>query len=192
MSIRTILALLCCFAISGPVRAVPSTFEIDSDLPPIVTDSTKAASCTVTYLVTDITTNDMIAVRMQISPDPNDQPVNNLMPCPAQIPPRVASRALDACIIRAGDPKNCVYADMARDFDKRRNSDNTAENSSRCASDKATDIGVACRLAGDLQVCDVTCGSSPEDAVASAVSRCESKQQTQCPISGSLPVLAPR
>jgi hypothetical protein len=142
--------------------------------------------------VTDISTNDMMAARMQIAPDPNERPVNNLMPCPRDVPPRVASRALDVCTIRAADPNNCVYADMGRDFEKQPRVDNTAENNARCASDKATDIGVACWRAGELQVCDVGCGKSPTGAISAAVERCEAKQQRQCPITGSLPVLAPK
>jgi hypothetical protein len=145
----------------------------------------------VTYLVTDITTNDIIAVRMQISHDANDVPTNGLFPCPPDIPPRVASRALDACIRRAADPKNCVFTDMARGFESRPIADNTTENGSRCVSDKATDIGVACWLSGGLQVCGVGCGDSPRTAATAAVSRCEAKHQHQCPITGSLPVLAP-
>ena len=192
MTRRTILAVLCCLAWTDLARAGASTFDVMNNLPPVVQDTTKAAICTVTYLVADVTTNDMIAVRMQITPDPNDQPANDLMPCPPNIPPRVASRALDACIKRAADPKQCVFADMGRDFETRPKVDNTAENSSRCTSDKATDIGVACWLAGTLQVCDVGCGASPAAAITAAVSRCEAKQQRQCPITASLPVLAPR
>jgi hypothetical protein len=192
MTIRTILVLLCCLVLPGPARAGTSTSDIMNALPPVVKDTTKAATCTVTYLVTDITTNDMIAARMQIAPDPNDQPVNNLMPCPPDIPPRVAYRALDVCRKRAADSKHCVFADMARGFEKQPKADNTAENYARCASDKATDIGVACWRAGELEVCDVGCGDSPATAVAAAVTRCEAKQQRQCPITGSLPVLAPK
>jgi hypothetical protein len=192
MIIRAVLTTLCCLAVAGPARAVITTPDMLNSLPPIVEDTTKAANCTVTYVVTDITTNDTIAVRMQIAPDPNDKPVNNLMPCPTDIPPRVASRALDACVVRAADPKNCVFADMGRDFEKHPIVDNTAENASRCRSDQAADIGVACWRSGQLQVCDVGCGDSPATAAAAAVTRCEAKQQRQCPISGSLPVLAPR
>ena len=157
-------------------------------MPPVIKDTAKPPDCTVTYLVTDIATNDMIAVRMQIAPDLNSAPINNVMPCPPNVPPRVASRALDACNRRAADPKHCVYGDMGRDFEKQPKADNTAENSSRCASDKATDIGVACWLSGELQVCDVGCGNSPASAITTAVNRCEAKQQRQCPITGSLPV----
>ena len=187
---RAILMLLCACVLTIPALAAV-TNAYDSGLPPVVEDTTKAANCTVTWLVTDITTNDMLAVRMQITPDPNDRPANNLMPCPPEIPPRLASRTLDACVIRAADPKNCVYADMARGFEKQPKADNSAENFSRCSSDKASDIGVACWLSGDLHVCGAACGNSPAAAISAAVSRCEAKHLHQCPITGSLPVLAP-
>jgi hypothetical protein len=183
--------LLCCLAIQSS-WAAPLTSDIQSGLPSVLVDTTKAANCTVTYLVTDITTNDMLGVRMQITPDANDRVENDMMPCPADVPPRIASRALDACTLRAADPRNCVYADMARGFETRPDPDNSTENSSRCSSNKASDIGVACWLSGDLQVCGVGCGASPRSAIAAAVSRCEDKHQRQCPITGSLPVLAPR
>jgi hypothetical protein len=197
MITRAILISLCACVLFNPgwvgcTWAAPSSFDIQNELPAVIKDTTKAADCTVTYLVTDIATNDTIAVRMQITPDQNDQPVNNLMPCPPEIPPRVASRALDACVVRAADPKNCVYADMSRGFENKPNPDNSSENSSRCASDKASDIGIACWLSGDLQVCGVGCGGSPQSAITAAVSRCEAKHQRRCPITGSLPVLAPR
>ena len=131
-----------------------------------------------TYLVANVITNDMIAVRMQIAPDLNDRPVNDVMPCPPEVPPRVAARALDACMLRAADPKNCVFADMGRDFEKQPNVDNTAENRSRCASDKATDIGVACWRSGDLQVCGVGCGNGPAGGDNLSGHRCEAKHQT--------------
>jgi hypothetical protein len=189
----TICYLFSCTSISGTsLWAAPSTFENQNGLPPVVEDTTRAENCTVTYLVTDITTNDMLAVRMQIAPGENDRPKNNLMPCPPDIPPRVASRALDACVVRAADPKDCVFADMGRDFDKRPGANNTAENASRCSSDKASHIGVACWRSGELQVCGVGCGDSPGSAMSAAVSRCEAKHQQQCPITGSVPVLAPR
>lgn len=190
--IAPILLVLHGLAAASPAWAVISTPDMLDTLPPVIEDTTKAANCTVTYLVTNTTTNDTIAVRMQIAPDPNDKPVDNLMPCPTDIPPRVAARALDACIARAADPRDCVFADMGRDFEKRPGVDNTAENTSRCRSDQAAQIGVACWRSGQTQICDVACGDSPEAAAAAAVTRCEAKQQRQCPISGSLPVLAPR
>jgi hypothetical protein len=192
MNLRAILIPICWFGLMHAVSAAPSTFDTQNDLPPVVEDTTKAATCTVTYLVDDITTNDTIAVRMRIAPDPDDKPANNLMPCPPDIPPRVAARALDACITRAADPRDCVFADMGRDFAQRPDVDASAENSSRCASDKAADIGIACWRSGELQICGVGCGASPNAAVSAAVNRCETKHQRQCPITGSLPVLAPR
>jgi hypothetical protein len=190
--LATLLAVLCVIAVLGLAHAGTATNDLMNVLPPIVKDSTKAADCTVTWLVTNVTTNDTIAVRMQIASDENDKPVRDLMPCPAEVSPRVAARALDACIKRAADSKNCVFTDMGRDFDKRPVVDNTAENYSRCTSDKATDIGVACWRSGTLEVCDVGCGDSPATAVSAAVTRCEAKQQRQCPITGSRPVLAPK
>jgi hypothetical protein len=189
---RSILLLLCCLAVPDAARAGTSSSDILNGLPPVVNDTAKPPNCTVTYLVTNVATNDTIAVRMQIVPDPNDTPVNNVMPCPPDIPPRVASRALDACTRRAAEPKHCVFADMGRDFAQRPRVDNTAENNARCVSDKATHIGLACWRSGELDVCDVGCGNSAALAITAAVERCEAKQQRQCPITGSLPVLAPR
>lgn len=188
---RAVLALLWC-CVAGAAGAATTTPDLTNVLPPVVKDTTKAATCTVTYLVADIATNDLYAVRMRIDPDPNDVAVGDLMPCPKDIPVRVAARALDACIRRAGSPKDCVFADMSREFQRQPKVDNTAENFARCASDKAADIGVACWRSGALEICDVGCGASPAAATAAAVTRCEAKQQHQCPITGALPVLAPR
>jgi hypothetical protein len=177
-----------------PIAAYAAASGLDSlnALPPVIEDTTQAPPCTVTWLVTNIATNDTFAVRMRIAPDKDDQPVNHLMPCPPDVPPRVASRALDACILRAAEPKDCVFSDMARGFEKRPNVDNTSENASRCASDKASDIGLACWRANGRDVCGTGCGNSPEAAISAAASRCEAKHQQRCPITGSRPVLAPR
>ena len=184
------LFLLC--ALDGQANAAADLTYTPNDLPPVIEDTTKPADCVVTYLVTDISTNDMFAVRMRIAPAESDKPVNNLLPCPKDVPPRLGSRALDVCAIRAADPKTCVFADMSREFEKHSTASNTAENTSRCASDAASDIGVACWRAGNLDVCGAGCGDSPATAIAAAVSRCEVKQQRQCPITGSLPVLSPK
>jgi hypothetical protein len=189
---RCFIVLPLLLAVHGQANAAADLTYTPNDLPPVIEDTTKAADCVVTYLVTDISTNDMIAVRMRISPAESDKPVNNLLPCPRDIPPRLGSRALDVCAIRAADPKTCVFADMGRDFEKHPTASNTAENMSRCASDAASDIGVACWRAGNLDVCSAGCGDSPATAIAAAVSRCEAKQQRQCSITGSLPVLAPK
>ena len=189
---RYISLYLCCLALSGPAHAVTGSYDSLNTLPPVIEDTTRAAPCTVTWLVIDIATNDAIAVRMQVTQDKDDRPVNNLLPCPPDVPPRVATRALDACILRAADPKDCVFADMSRGFEQRPIVDNTAENASRCSSDKASDIGLACWRSAQHEVCAAGCGSSPEAAIGAAVSRCEAKHQHQCPITGSRPVLAPR
>jgi hypothetical protein len=192
MIIRALLLSLLCLASVHKGWAAPGSFDSPNTLPPVIEDTTKAEDCTVAYLVTDIRTNDTLEVRMQIRHDFNDHPVKNLYPCPPTIPPRLASRALDACIARAADPKDCVFADMSRGFEKQPKADNTAENYARCQSDQATDIGIACWRSGELQVCATSCGDSPATAIKAAVSRCEAKHQQQCPITGSRPVLAPR
>jgi hypothetical protein len=189
---RALLTSLLALAPIELLRAAPGSFDLQNAPPPVVEDTMKAANCTVTFLVSDIATNDMLAVRMMIAPKADDLPVNNRMPCPPDIPPRVAARALDACVIRAAEPNDCVYADMGRDFAARPNTNNSAENASRCVSDKASEIGVACWRSGELQICGVGCGDSPASAITAAVSRCEAKHQRQCPITGSIPVLAPR
>lgn len=190
--LRLILALLLALTLTTRAQAAAGTFEADDGLPPVVEDTMKAEDCTVTYLVADIATGDMYGVRMRITPAPNARPVNNLMPCPKDIPLRVATRALDVCIARASDPKVCVYADMGRDFEKRPAVSNSVESTSGCASDKAASIGVACWRMGALQICGVGCGASAEAAITAAVGRCEAKHQRSCPITGALPVLAPR
>jgi hypothetical protein len=191
-AMRIMVTMLCCLAAPQVARAGTNSTDALGGLPPVVKDTAGPSDCTVTYLVTNVTTNDTIAVRMQIAPDPNDVPVNNVMPCPPDIPPRIASRALDACSRRAAEPKHCVFADMGRDFARQPRLDNTAEDHARCRSDKASYIGLACWRSGALDVCDVGCGASAALAIAAATERCQARQQRQCPITGSLPVLAPR
>jgi hypothetical protein len=120
-----------------------------------------------------------------------DTPVNNRLRCPAAMPIRVGLRALDVCTTRTGESKYCVFADMSRGFEREPTINNTAENASRCASDNASDIGVACWTSGKLLVCDVACGNSPKEAKASAQARCQDKQQQSCPVTASVPVSGP-
>jgi hypothetical protein len=189
---RFLLALCLLIGMHAPGFAGVDLSNIDTELPPVIADTTAAAGCTVTYLLEDVATNDITAVRMKVARDANDRVSGDRLPCPKDVPPRVGTRAMEECIRRAGDPKTCVFADMARDFEKRPTIALTAENASRCSSDKSTDIGLACWHAGTFDVCAVACGDSPEKAVATAINRCESKHQRQCPVSGSLPVLAPQ
>ena len=151
----------------GAVKAGPLSFDQPSYVPPVIVDSKAPATCTVTYLVADVANN---------------------LPCPAAMPPRVGLRALDVCTSHAAEAKSCVFADMGRGFEREPGVHNTAENASRCASDKASDLGVACLTAGRLAVCNVACGRSPAEAQALARTRCEDKQQHSCPVTASVPV----
>jgi hypothetical protein len=145
----------------------------------------------VTYLIDDTANNDVFAARMRIASAETDSPVNNRMPCPADVPTRIGERALDVCQSRAGDPQQCVFADMARGFEREPNINNTSEIASRCSSDKFSNIGVACWMSGKLSVCNVGCGNSPKEAVVKARARCEEKQQHSCPITATVPIPGP-
>ena len=174
------------------VWAAAGSFDPEEGLTPVIEDTTRPQNCTVTYLVTDTATNDVYAARMVIPSGENERAVKGLMPCPKDIPLRVPTRALEVCISRAADPKTCVFADMGRGFEKQPLISNTVEETSSCASDTASQIGLACARAGALELCGVGCGPSPQAAIAAAVSRCAAKHQRSCPVTGSLPVLAPR
>lgn len=188
------LVLFGCLLLAAPRAAWPALDYSDGyeDFPPIVSDAQGVVPCTVAWLVTDLSTNDMTLMRMRIERDGNDKVIDGKVACPAEISPRMGREALEDCAVRAADPKTCVFADMVRDFDQQPVLTNTAENASRCASDKASDIGVACWHAAKFDVCAAACGDSPASAIASAVSRCESKHQRSCPVTGSAPVLPPQ
>jgi hypothetical protein len=172
-------------------NAGPLSFDLHLNVPPIVADSKAPAGCTVTYLIADTANNDVFAARMRIASAETDSPVNNRMPCPPNVPTRIGERALDVCQSRAGDPQRCVFADMARGFEREPNIDNTSEIASRCSSDKFSNIGLACWMSGKLSVCDVGCGTSPKEAVVKAQARCEEKQQHSCPVTATVPIPGP-
>jgi hypothetical protein len=172
-------------------NAGPLAFDLQLNVPPVIADSQAPPGCTVTYLIADTANNDLFAARMRIAPAEADSPVNNRMPCPPDMPPRVGLRALDTCTSRAGESKYCVFADMSRGFETEPDIHNTSEGASRCASDKFSDIAAACWMSGRVSVCDVACGNSPEQAVAQARSRCEEKQQHSCPVTATVPVSGP-
>jgi hypothetical protein len=172
-------------------NAGPQPFELHLDVPPVIADSQAPAGCTVTFLIADTANNDLFAARMRIASAETDAPVNNRMPCPPEVPPRVGLQGLDVCTTRAGDSKFCVFADMSRGFEREPAIRNTAENASRCSSDKFSDIAASCWTSGKLSVCDVGCGNSPEEAVARAQARCQDKQQQSCPITVTVPVSGP-
>jgi hypothetical protein len=173
---------------AGVVNAGPLLFDLQLNVPPVVTDSPAPSGCTVTYLIADMSNNDLFAARMRIASAETDTAVNNRMPCPSEVPPQIGARALDSCTSRAADPKACVFADMNRGFEREPGIHNTSEIASRCSSDKFSDIAAACRVSGTLSVCKVACGSSPQQAIAQARERCEEKQQQSCPIRATVPV----
>src|SRR3978361_1328941 len=172
-------------------QAGPMAFDLQLHLPPVIADSTAPVKCTVTYMVADLSNNDLYAARMRIEPAETDRPVQNRLPCPAGMPPRVGLRALDICTTRTGEAKFCVFADMSRGFERDQDPHNTSENAARCSSDKASDIGVACWMSGTLSVCNTACANSPQDALAQARARCEDKQQHSCPVTATVPVSGP-
>jgi hypothetical protein len=172
-------------------KAGPVAFDLELHVPPVIADSTAPTKCTLTYVVADLTNNDLYAARMRIDPVETDTPMQNRLPCPTTISPRVGLRALDVCTTRTGESKYCVFADMSRGFEREPDIHNTAENAARCSSDKASDIGVACWMSGKLSVCNVACANSPADALDQAKARCEDKQQHNCPITATVPVSGP-
>jgi hypothetical protein len=188
---RLIVALALLLPAGRPALAGPQAFDLDLHVPPVIADSKAPTRCTVTYMIDDLTNNDLYAVRMRVDPVETDTPVQNRLPCPTDIPPRIGLRALDVCTTRTGQSKYCVFADMSRGFDRDPDIRNTAENAARCTSDKASDIGVACWNAGQLSVCNTVCANSPQDALAQAKARCEDKQQHSCPITATTPVSGP-
>lgn len=188
---RLLMVLACVAAwllTEGPTLAGPVDFDLQLSVPPVISDSQAPAGCTVTFLIEDVASGDLFAQRIRIPPAETDQPVNNRLPCPTAILPRLGTWAREVCNIRAVDRKTCVYADMSRGFERQPEIANTAENTSRCQSDTAAHIASACWMAGTMPVCNVGCGSSPADAVARARSRCEDKQQQSCPITAVIPV----
>ncbi|HXT79388.1 MAG TPA: hypothetical protein VN702_07485 [Acetobacteraceae bacterium] len=190
-SLHCVALLLALGMLATPAaHAAPTPFDLNLDLPPVIGESTKPPDCTIVYLTTDTSTDDVYAERMMIEPSDNAVPVAGRMPCPARIPPKLADQAMADCEARAADPKHCVFADMSRGFERERSINNTAENTARCASDTATDIGIACWKSGTLDVCNVGCGQSVAEAVAQARRRCEAKHRQSCPLTGSLPIIA--
>jgi hypothetical protein len=181
------------FPVSFPAWAGPADFNLQLHTPPVILDSKAPPTCTVTWLLEDTSNNDVFAARMRIAPAETDTPVNGRMPCPSpsSIPPRMADSALDFCRDHATEARSCVFADMARGFETRKEVGNTAENAARCSSDTATHIALSCWMSNGLAVCDAGCGNSAVEAEAAAKTRCEDKQQRSCPITASVPVLGP-
>jgi hypothetical protein len=181
--------LTALFRCAPTLLAAPMPFSTNEAPPPVVVDTTKPRQCTIAYLVVDSATNDVLVPRMIVEPNPDEKGVGGLLPCPAMVPPRLAARALDTCLSRAADPKTCVFGDMSRGFEERPDARNSAENTSRCASDVDSYIGIACWRMGDLDVCNVACGKAAQEAKDLARGRCEVKHQKRCDITGAVSVL---
>lgn len=171
--------------------ATPLPLARDSGIPPIIEDSGAPLQCTVAYLVTHTLNNDTFLVRMRITPDDSARPVRNRFGCPSPVPPRFGIRALDACTVRADDANQCVYADMARGFEREPIGRNTAANLSLCRSDLSNFICLACRKAGAFDLCAGGCGNTEPETVAQARSRCEEKHEASCPITATAPIAVP-
>lgn len=85
-----------------------------------------------------------------------------------------------------------MFGDMARGFEQQPEARNTAENTSRCASDVDSHIAIACWKSGNREVCNVACGKAEQEARDLARGRCEVKHQQRCDITGAAPVLPPQ
>ncbi len=189
---RVVGALLALCVLGSPAWGAAVNSADDVGIASVVTDTTKPRQCVFAYAVIDTGNNDMFVSRQQVTPGPDESANRSRFPCPTQVPTRLATRALEACLSRTADAKLCVYGDMARGFESRPDIRQTAENTSRCASDLANYIGIACFDTGDRQVCNVACGGTEQEARDLARGRCEVKQQKRCPITGVAEILPPQ
>lgn len=185
-----LLALLLLWPVAA--MSAPLPFDRDLAIPPVVEDTGAPVQCTVTYLIADTATNDTFLLRMRIAPAPNAKAQRNRMPCLSPIPPRLSVRAIDACAVRVEDPNQCVYADMARGFEREPIARNTSSDASRCQSDQAEFIALACTRIGALDLCSVACGQSEDEAKSHARARCEDKHQRSCPALSAASVADPQ
>jgi hypothetical protein len=187
---RILLCLLPLFFATGS-HATPLQFNLGTFAPPLSTQAPNTPrDCTITYLIEDDAANQTYAQRMVFAPPAGAVPQHGVMPCPTLMSGRVAQAALDNCQEHAAHSGDCVFADMSRGFRNEPGISNTAENASRCASDEASHIGIACWRSGKMDICNVGCGNSAEAAITAARSRCALKHQKECSITGALPVAA--
>lgn len=177
---------------SAASRGAPLDFDLgDYDSSHALDDATKPRDCAVTYLVENFVTNETFVARMQFAPAPHAIALKGHLPCPAFVPPRVNEAALDGCRDHADKKSDCVFGDMSRGFRDSPLISNTSENASRCTSDLASQMAIACWNAGNVDVCNVGCGNDQDAAISAARNRCEAKHQKACPITAALPVQAP-
>jgi hypothetical protein len=177
---------------SAASRGAPLDFNLGGyDKPTVLEGVSTLRVCTVTYLLDDYAANEIYAARMQFAASPNVVPRNGHMPCPTLVPPLVNETALNLCRDHADKKTDCVFADMSRGFSGKPELANTSEAASRCMSDQASQMAVACLNAGGSDVCNVGCGDDPAAAISAARQRCEATHQKACTITGVLPVSVP-
>jgi len=177
---------------SAASRGAPLDFNLlGYDKPTVLEGVGTVRSCTITYLLEDYVANHTYASRMQFTPSPTAVPLHARVACPSLVPPLVADTALNLCRSHADKATDCVFADMSREFQDKPELANTSESTSRCMSDQASQIAIACADSGDSAVCNVGCGEDGAAAIAAARSRCEATQQKSCTVTGLLPVSAP-
>ncbi|HTW69146.1 MAG TPA: hypothetical protein VME47_04590 [Acetobacteraceae bacterium] len=194
LSACRLVVLLVPLLLAGTAsQGAPENFNLGSyGLPSVVARGGKPLMCTVTYLVEDDATNETYAARMQFEPSP-DPTVgqNGRMRCPGMMPPSVGEAALNGCRSHAAKAADCVFADMKKQFPAAPSVDNTSASGSRCSSDQATEIAIACASSGGQEVCNVGCGEEPDTAVKAARQLCEATHGKTCNITGWVPVEAP-
>jgi len=190
---RLLLLLLPLLLAARAGHGAPQNFNLGSyGAPPVVERGGRPLVCTVTYLVQDDNTNETYAARMQFEPAPDAMVgANGRMICPGMMPPTVGEAALNGCRSHAAQATNCVFADMDKGFSAAPSVGNTSAGRSRCGSDEASQIAIACLLSGAREVCNVGCGEEPDAAVKAARQRCEATHGKACNITGWVPVEAP-
>jgi hypothetical protein len=190
--LRRCAILLLPLLASAASRGAPLDFNLGGyDKPTLLEGVGKLRACTVTYLLEDYATNELYAARMQFAPSPTAVPLKDRLPCPTLVPPLVTDTALNLCRDHAVKKTDCVFGDMSSGFHDKPELSNTSEATSRCTSDQASQIAVACWNSGGSDVCNVGCGEAPATAISAARKRCEATHQKACTITGVLPVSAP-
>lgn len=193
MKHRGVLVLLAMLPalIAAAGHATPIQFGLGIFSPPqSINGPVRLPDCTLTYLTEDYVNNETYAQRMVFTPAPDAVPTKGVMPCPSLMSGRVAQATLTNCQQHAAHKADCVFADMNRGFHDKPGIASTAESTSRCASDEASHIGIACWRSGKTDICNVGCGNSAQAAISAARDRCERTHRQQCTITGALPVAA--
>jgi hypothetical protein len=190
--LRRCAILLLPLLASAASRSAPLDFNLGGyDKPTLLEGVGKLRACTITYFLQNTAANELYAARMQFASSPTVVPSKDRLPCPALVPPLVSDTALNLCRDHADKKTDCVFGDMSGGFQDKPVLSNTSEATSRCMSDQASQIAVACWNSGGSDVCNVACGGDPAAAISAARSRCEATHRKACTITGVLPVSAP-